>query len=139
MNTTAEFYNSELLGIEATDTEVTLQLMLCLHQNDGRPGIDSGRSWRQRAKLQIEDGIVSERPRQDAFRITDGTLEVGPVSCENLVPLPLDALGETELAFEGKQGRLVVTGARARLLLLDEQGAKPAIASTPLRSRPRTP
>jgi hypothetical protein len=100
-----------------------------IHQSEGRPAVDPGTGWTEEAILRIGDahvnGAFSEgcgRHVDDVHYLSDGSLKMGALVSDNLIPIPLDTNAEVELTLESCGHTIRIRGTSAHLELLGEAG-----------------
>jgi len=112
-----EFHDSEVTGIRLDNRDVVVEIIAYVHASQGRPGIDRGTGWSQRAELIVEDATVERSLDSNYLWITDGFLEVNSKRFNNLLPVPFGESGKINLKLSGAEGSLWLSGRRVRLLL----------------------
>ena len=107
-NRAIEIHDSELdqITFEGTDA-VLLFPHVYIHASEGRPAIDPGTGWYQKALLRIGhasvEGSFSEESRAaygGVYSLSDGVLTVNGIVSDNLIPIPLNVDGEVELKLQ---------------------------------------
>jgi hypothetical protein len=122
-NSAIEIHDSILDGISIVDKNAVLNFSrVYIHQSAGRPLVDAGSVWVQRAQLLIRDAVIdgsfSDWPRD----LLDGYIRLSGSVLDNEIPIPLSHRGEVELRL-GSRGEIVtITGKAARLDLVGERG-----------------
>jgi hypothetical protein len=97
-----------------------------IHSSEGRPAIDAGTGWTQEAVIRIGnariEGTFSKESREAyggyAHYLSDGSLRIDSTVSENLIPIPLDVDGDTELRIECWGDVVLVRGSSAQLELI---------------------
>jgi hypothetical protein len=98
-----------------------------IHRSQGRPGIDAGTGWSQRAELMIEAATVTDLPSAWPCKVYDGVLEFADMEWKNLIPIPLEEKGRIKLTLDiadgdDKFGSIEIHGECAKLTLIGEAG-----------------
>jgi len=128
MNRAIEFHDSAVEAIRIEDGTAVIHFSsVYIHQSDGEPAIDQGTGWVREASLRIRSaqirGELSEDLRQlsgdDVHNLAGGSLNVDGNTFE-LIPIPLNVTGETELALEFWGYEVAIHGTGAELTLLGE-------------------
>ena len=97
-----------------------------IHQSEGRPLEDAGTGWTQEAALSITgaqvDGSFSalEVWGGDIVYLYSGSLRIGEVISDNLIPLPLKITTDIELTLESCGETVRIGGTSAHLELIGE-------------------
>jgi hypothetical protein len=112
-----EFHDSVLSRIDQTGEQVGLSFEPAyVHRSSGDPGRDAGTGWSVSVELKIFGSTVQVQIPHLPGRVWDGGLRTNDVEFTNVVPLPLESVGNVRLALELTTGELVkVTGNRATL------------------------
>jgi hypothetical protein len=125
INQAIELHDSELavLWHEQNGEAVLIFSKLRIHQSDGRPGIDPGVGWFQRAELVIEHASLTEDLRGWPWQIFHGEILIGGIKHENVAPLPLARKGDFKLALnaiddDSQSRQIEIIGTAATLALL---------------------
>ena len=79
-----------------------------IHSSEGRPAVDAGTGWTQKAVIRIAnahiEGKFSQKSREAyggyAHYLSDGSLRINGSLSDNLIPIPLDVQGDIELTLE---------------------------------------
>jgi len=91
VNQAIELHDSVLGAIFLADGGATLTFVHAyLHRSEGRPGIDPGTGWSQKAELIIDQATTINLPQSWPCTIADGVLELNGVAHANVIPLPLE-------------------------------------------------
>jgi hypothetical protein len=120
-NRAIEIHDSILDRISILDGYAVLDFSsVYIHQSTGRPLIDAGRGWVQKARLRVRnaviDGSFSDLPRD----LLDGHIKLGGTVLNNEIPIPLDYGGDIELRLESWGEVVLITGGSAELELIGE-------------------
>ena len=109
-----ELHDSVLASVGDEGRWVKIKLAPAyIHKSAGIPGIDPGTGWTQDALLIVEDGAIEGRIIELPCDLSDGTLQVAGEVLRNVLPLPLDYVGQIELTLHFKgDGEIVVRGTR---------------------------
>jgi hypothetical protein len=93
-----------------------------IHESEGRPGIDAGTGWVQRAVLRIDGADVKGKFSEFPVDLTDGRIRLGDVRLDNEIPIPLNFKGDFELSLTSMRLKEVVTlrGSAAELQLIGD-------------------
>lgn len=124
LNRVIEIHDSVLERISVTDESVELHFSsVYIHQSEGRPGIDAGSGWVQRAILRIYNAEVEGAFSEFPVNLADGQICLGEYREDNGIPIPLDFKGTSTLRLDAMwQPHKVVTfrGRGALLELIGE-------------------
>lgn len=109
------------------DEAVLIFSSLHIHQSVGRPGVDAGVCWSQRAELVVEGASLTEFIRAWPFLIYDGESVVDGVTHRNGLPVPLRCGESFKIVLEGVDDennlrRVDIEGRGATLTLLGGPG-----------------
>jgi hypothetical protein len=131
-NQEAELHDSEIavLWYEQNDEAILIFSSLYIHESEGKPRIDDGIGWFQRAELEIENASEVEFPIENwSWSIITGETEVDGVLHRNGIPLPLECnksfriyLEVLEDAGNGDYKKIEIKGSSATLTLLGKRG-----------------
>ena len=98
-----------------------------IHQSEGRPLEDAGTGWTQEAVLRITDAQVDGAFSAalqvwggDIVYLYDGSLRMGEVISDNLIPIPLRITADIQLTMESCGDTVQVRGTSADLELIGE-------------------
>ena len=98
-----------------------------IHQSEGRLFEDAGTGWTQEAMLRITDAqiegtfsVALEVWGGDIVYLYDGSLRIGEVLSDNLIPIPLRITADVELTLESCGEKVQVRGTSADLELIGE-------------------
>jgi hypothetical protein len=98
-----------------------------IHQSEGRLLQDAGTLWTQEAVLRITDaqidGAFSAALQVwdgDIIYLYDGSLRMGDVISDNLIPVPLRITADIQLTLESCGDTVQVRGTSAHLELIGE-------------------
>jgi hypothetical protein len=97
-----------------------------IHSSERRPGVDAGTGWTQEAVMRIGnahiEGEFSQESRDAyggyAHYLSGGSLGINGSVSDNLIPIPLDVLGDIELKLECWGDVVRVHGTSAKLELI---------------------
>ncbi len=123
-NSSIELHDSDIEEIKVNKDEIRVIFgLVILHVSDGRPGIDAGDVYVQKAELLFEGdcdlrGNINEYP----VLISDGTLQINELILENEIPVPLNRSGKVRLAISPRDigDEITITSDRVLLTLLDK-------------------
>jgi len=131
-NQCAELHDSEIavLWYEQNDEAILIFSSFYIHESEGKPGIDEGIGWFQRAELVIENATEIEFPIENwSWSITTGETEVDGVLHRNGIPLPLECKNSFRIYLEvledsgnGDYKKREIKGSSATLTLLGKKG-----------------
>ncbi len=131
-NQWAELHDSEIAVIwyEQNDEAILIFAALYIHESEGKPGVDEGIGWYQRAELVIENASELEFPIENwSWSIYRGETEVDGVTYRNGIPLPLECrksfriyLEVTEDSGNGDYKKREIRGSSATLTLFGKKG-----------------
>ncbi len=98
-----------------------------IHQSEGRLFEDAGTGWTQEAVLRITDAQVDGAFSAalqvwggDIVYLYDGSLRMGEVISDNLIPIPLRITADIQLTLESCGETIQVRGTSAHLELIGE-------------------
>ncbi|MGD0791362.1 MAG: hypothetical protein ABR920_06290 [Terriglobales bacterium] len=98
-----------------------------IHQSEGRLFEDAGTGWTQEAVLRITDAQVDGAFSAalqvwggDIVYLSDGSLRMGDVISDNLIPIPLRITTDIQLKLESCGETVEVRGTSAHLELIGE-------------------
>lgn len=125
-NREIEIHDSELDRITFEGSDALLHFpSVYIHASEGRPGVDAGTGWGQKAVLRIGnarvEGSFSDESRAaygGVHSLSDGALIVDGCVHDNGIPIPLDVHGDVELTLEYWGDVVRVSGNSARLDLV---------------------
>jgi hypothetical protein len=96
-----EIHDSRLIAVQQEGGAVILHFNAAyVHASEGRPGVDKGTGWSQELKIFIESGVIEGAIPELPCDLTDGQLKFGGNVFSNIIPIPFDQRGETELLLE---------------------------------------
>ena len=101
MNQMSELHDSEL-AIIWFDYRAAIIIFshLYIHKSEGKPGIDPGSGWSQRAELVIGDATEIDLPSAWPCKIYDGFLELNGDLHDNEIPIPLAHSGSVRFKLD---------------------------------------
>jgi hypothetical protein len=126
-NRVIEIHDSALEQIDLEgDTAVLYFPEVYIHSSEGRPAVDAGTGWTQKAVIRIGnariEGKFSQESREAyggyAHYLSDGSLTINGTISDNLIPIPLDVQGEIDLKLECWGDVVRVHGHSAKLELI---------------------
>jgi len=98
-----------------------------IHQSEGRLFEDAGTGWTQEAVLSISDAQVDGAFSAalqvwdgDIVYLSDGSLRMGEVISDNLIPIPLRITADIQLTLESCGDTVQVRGTSADLELIGQ-------------------
>jgi hypothetical protein len=98
-----------------------------IHQSEGRLFEDAGTDWVQEAVLSITDAQVDGAFSAalqvwdgDIIYLSDGSLRMGEVISDNLIPIPLRITADIQLTLESCGDTVQVRGTSAHLELIGQ-------------------
>jgi hypothetical protein len=114
MNSNIELHDSEVSQIHEIGQSVVIEFSPAyVHKSHGKPGVDAGTGWVQNARLTLTGATVSgDRPPLPGA-LWDGSLLVGGLEHDNVVPIPLAARGSVELRLFFASGQEIVVSAES--------------------------
>ena len=100
MNRAIEFHDSKIEKIlqEGNDVRVIFAEAY-IHQSKGKPGVDAGTGWTQKAELFLKDADVKGRFPEFPAGLWDGHIIIDQRRSMLLIPLDLKVTTETSLVF----------------------------------------
>jgi hypothetical protein len=126
MNQMIELHDSEI-AVSWFDQGAFIMIFshAYIHRSDGRPGIDLGTGWSQRAELVIEEAAEIDLPRAWPCTIYHGSLELNGFVHKNAIPIPLlhgrSVRLQLDIAdYDDNFSALEIVGKNAQLTLLGE-------------------
>jgi hypothetical protein len=126
-NRVIEIHDSELDKITFEGADALLHFPhVYIHASEGRPAIDRGTGWSQRAMLRISNARVEGSFSEESRAAYDGvhSLSHGDLTVDgrafNLIPIPLDVHGNVTLTLECWGDVVRVSGNSARLELIGD-------------------
>lgn len=131
-NQWAELHDSEIafLWYSRENEAVLIFSLLYIHESEGKPGIDKGIGWYQRAELVIENATEVEFPIENwSWSILDGETEIDGVVWKNGIPLPVECSKSFRIYLEvledggnGNYKKREIKGSNATLTILGKKG-----------------
>lgn len=123
-NRIIEIHDSVLEKILSIRSAVELHFScVYIHQSEGRPGVDPGTGWIQRAILRIGDAKVHGAFTEFPVDLADGQIHLGEHRQDNFIPIPLSFRGALTLQLKAKWRSdevVIFTGSSALLELFRE-------------------
>jgi hypothetical protein len=121
-NRSIEIHDSVLEDLHVLNSVAILDFSsVYIHQSAGRPGVDAGSGWVQKARLQIRDAIIEGSFSDFPCEILGGHITLGEAVLNNEIRIPLGYAGKTELRLESWNGAFVrITGGGVELELIGE-------------------
>lgn len=93
----------------------------CIHQSEGRPGIEAGTRWIQHAVIHIRGEIASGSLTKLPCKLKDGYIALDDQESDSLIPIPLSFTGDVELSFTSEYAETIkIRGNHIALGLLHE-------------------
>jgi hypothetical protein len=122
VNTAIEIHDSQVSEIIDLDGAVIVHIQPAyLHKSEGRPGFDSGTGWVQEARLIFTRATTNGDFPDWPCRIMGGELVLDGEIHRNLIPVPLEASGDSELRLVCDSVHTVtIRGRGAKLELIGE-------------------
>jgi len=122
MNNAIEIHDSEVDAITNVDGSAVLySSSVYIHKSLGKPGVDAGTGWVQKARLTIPDATIKRTFEHFPAELLGGYLRLGESTFGNLIPIPLHFNGDTELRLESWNDQVIlISGRGAELELIDE-------------------
>jgi hypothetical protein len=119
-NRAIEIHDSILASISILNGDAEFRLVPAyIHKSTGEPGVDSGTGWVQNIILRIRNanvcGAFSELPRD----LEGGTLRIGSISFDNMIPMRASYSGEVELKLEALGESISAKGTELQIEFLD--------------------
>ncbi len=122
-NMSIELHDSDIGEIKSNKDEIKVFFpVVILHVSDGRPGVDAGVVYVQKAELLFEGdcnlmGKINEYP----VLISDGTLQINELILENEIPVPLNRSGKIRFSISPDIGdEIIITADRVSLKLIGD-------------------
>jgi hypothetical protein len=69
VNYCLEFHDSEIQNVTKKTDGLNMQLLACIHESNGKPGVDSGKSYFQEATIELNH-----------YDVINGSLAIGRIS-----------------------------------------------------------
>jgi hypothetical protein len=122
MNSAIELHDSLIGQIQQIGRDVLVEFSPAyVHKSQGRLGIDAGSGWSQDARLTLTGALVSGKAPALPESLWEGSLHVGGLEHDNLLPVPLKASGAVEVRLVFISGHeVVVSGDAIELELIGE-------------------
>ena len=126
-----------IMWYEQSGEAVLIFQHLYVHESKGRPGVNVGVGWFQRAELVIHDASVADFIRAWPFEIYDGEAVVDGTAYSNGFPLPLRCRESFKIVLEGSDDeqnlrRIEIEGSGAVLTFVGEPGTPETFPGEPL-------
>ena len=119
MNSVIEIHDSELESIELAEGAVELRFSpVYIHKSEGRPGIDAGTGWAQRARLVISNANIKRSFAKFPGELLAGYLKLEETVLNNEIPIPLNFRGKVELNLESWNDETVLISGDGAVLVL---------------------
>jgi len=119
-NRAMEFHDSTFDGLHWRGTDLTLTFSAaCIHQSEGKPGVDAGSGWVQEVRLHISDATLTGEILDLPCDLYDGSISLDDDRFDNCVPIPLDYRGRIEVILE-QESRVNAVGTRLLVELVGE-------------------
>jgi hypothetical protein len=100
-NRAIEIHDSVLEKVSISEGKVELHFSsVYIHQSEGRPGLDEGTGWVQRAILHIDDAEVKGTFSEFPVDLANGQIQLGEYREDNEIPIPLHFKGTFELRLD---------------------------------------
>jgi hypothetical protein len=120
-NRAIEIHDSTIDHISISTEDVVVHFSsVYIHQSAGRPSIDAGTAWVQKARLRIRGAVVAGSFTGRTSELTDGHIKLGGIVFSNTIPVPLNHTGEVELSLISPGETISIKGGSAELELLGE-------------------
>jgi hypothetical protein len=123
-NRAIEIHDSILADLSVSQGRAELAFSsVYIHQSEGRPGIDAGSGWVQKALLRITDADVKGAFSQLPVDLDGGHIRLGEQLFDNVFPIPLRHTGAFEVrlaAWSQVQEVVTISGGGAELELVGE-------------------
>jgi len=92
VNQAVELHDSRVTRTMWSGPDLVVSLSVYVHRSEGRPDRDGGTGWTQDAELRVGTAKLLQTPREPLW-ILDGSIKVGDLVFENLLPIPFDHRG----------------------------------------------
>jgi hypothetical protein len=108
-NRAIEIHDSAVDQITLEASAAVLQFPeVYIHSSEGRPAIDAGTGWTQKAVIRVSNAHIEGKFSQEsrdayggyAHYLSGGSLRINGSVSDNLIPIPLDVQGAIELTLE---------------------------------------
>ena len=121
-NRVIEIHDSGLESLSIDSDQVVLDFWAAyIHQSDGRPAIDPGTGWVQRAIVRIYGRIESGALKELPCDLSDGFLMINDEKFKNVIPVPLDCQGNIRLNLISEFAEEInIQGRHVKLELIGE-------------------
>lgn len=122
-NRLIELHDSEIEKIFCLNDDVVIVFSIVyIHQSEGRPGIDSGNVWTQKAEILFLGGSLRGQFESFPVKLSDGGLKIDNKFFDNVIPILHDEAGKIELNMVSQScGReVIICGTKVTLKLLGE-------------------
>jgi hypothetical protein len=117
-----EIHDSVIESLVHEERMIVLKLSHAyIHESDGRPGIDPGTGWGQRAAISIRGEIVAGGLSELPCDLSSGSLTLGGGKSDNSIPAPLNIKSEIDLFLVSALGEsITIRGSEIVLELIGE-------------------
>lgn len=121
-NSAIELHDSEVESILLEGNDVRIAFVkVYIHKSEGRPGVDPGTGWVQKAELLLGDASIEGEAPDLPRWLGGGSLAVDEVVYSNVIPVPLDESGKIALVLEFVSGdQIEVRSKRISLTMIGE-------------------
>ena len=124
-NMSIELHDSDIQEIKVNKDEINVIFgSVIIHVSDGRPRIDAGDVYVQRAELLFQGtcklvGTIKEYP----ILVSDGKLEINDFTWINEITVPLDKIGKVKFFISPRDvgEEIIVTADRVSIKLIGNQ------------------
>ena len=121
MNRTVEIHDSTLNSLTTDRGLLVLHFSSAyVHESVGIPSVDSGTGGVQEAYLKIGNAVVAGSFSKLPGDSVGGHIRIGGLLSDNMIPVPLDHLGQVEFRLEKYGETVSITGTSAKLELVGE-------------------
>ena len=123
-NMSIELHDSDIEEIKVNNNEINIIFTsVIIHVSDGRPGIDAGDVYVQKAELLFQGncGLVG-KIKEYPVLISHGTLQINEFIWENEIPVPLNRNGKVRFSISQRDigDEIIITSESVLLTLLDK-------------------
>jgi len=122
VNQSIEFHDSTVHTVRTAGPDAVIEMTVYVHASTGRPGVDAGTGWHQRAQMLVSGVVLEQNPSDGSLDLYDGIVTVDGERLENLVPIPFDRTGKIKIELRGEASSLAASGSAVRIVLTGVPG-----------------
>ncbi len=121
-NLAIELHDSTLHAVRLEASDAVLETTPYVHASAGRPGVDSGDGWFQRAEIVLSEATLEQHGPTEPLQVEDGTITVEGERFDNLVRLPFDRRGPAHVEVRARAGSFRASASGVRVVLVGPPG-----------------